>query len=372
MARVFGALLAAKAAADVHRVKIKKMPRVSYAPSYGTYARPGLGASASDKATAPTDVVIKDYENAQYYGEISVGSPGQSMAVVFDTGSSNLWVPDKKPFGSSHSIYTHDKSSTYVENGTKFAIQYGSGPVSGVYSRDDVAIGDQILKNYLFAEVDDTSGLGVGYRLGKFDGILGLAWPAISVDGVPTPLEAMVASLDEPCFAFALGDEADGELVLGGVDDSKYTGEFAYVPLSEKSYWQVALDSLSVSNASMTSATKAIVDSGTSLLAGPTDDVKAIAKAVGATPSIAGEYMIACDATAPDIVFSLGGADYPLALADYIIQEEGSPECLFGMMGIDIPAPAGPLWILGDVFMRKYYVKFDYGGEQIGIATAAK
>ena len=229
MARVFGALLAAKAAADVHRVKIKKMPRVSYAPSYGTYARPGLGASASDKATAPTDVVIKDYENAQYYGEISVGSPGQSMAVVFDTGSSNLWVPDKKPFGSSHSIYKHDKSSTYVENGTKFAIQYGSGPVSGVYSRDDVAIGDQILKNYLFAEVDDTSGLGVGYRLGKFDGILGLAWPAISVDGVPTPLEAMVASLDEPCFAFALGDEADGELVLGGVDDSKYTGEFAHV-----------------------------------------------------------------------------------------------------------------------------------------------
>ena len=164
------------------------------------------------------------------------------------------------------------------------------------------------------------------------------------------------------------------QIVRGAADaaTSRRRPPRRYVPLSEKSYWQVALDSLSVSNASMTSATKAIVDSGTSLLAGPTDDVKAIAKAVGATPSIAGEYMIACDATAPDIVFSLGGADYPLALADYIIQEEGSPECLFGMMGIDIPAPAGPLWILGDVFMRKYYVKFDYGGEQIGIATAAK
>ena len=57
-----------------------------------------------------------------------------------------------------------------------------------------------------------------------------------------------------------------------------------------------------------------------------------------------------------------------LALKDYVIEDAG--QCLFGMMGIDIPAPNGPLWILGDVFMRKYYVKFDIKGEQIGIATA--
>jgi len=256
------------------------------------------------------------------------------------------------------------------EDSVRDRSQLGSTDTCGVFvaGRDTVTVGDVSLKDYLFAEVDDTSGLGVGYRLGKFDGILGLAWPAISVDGVPTPLEAMVASLDEPCFAFSLGDEADGELVLGGVDDAKYTGEFAYVPLSDKSYWEVALDSLSVSGANMTTAAKAIVDSGTSLLAGPTTDVEAIAKAVGAKAIVAGEYTIDCDATAPDIVFTLGGKDYHLALQDYIIENEG--ECLFGMMSIDIPAPAGPLWILGDVFMRKYYVKFDVGNEQIGIATA--
>ena len=188
---------------------------------------------------------------------------------------------------------------------------------------------------------------------------------------MPTPLEALVASgqLDDEVFAFSLGDDADGELVIGGVDDSKYEGDFSYVPLSQKSYWEVTLDGLAVgSSGNMTTAVKAIVDSGTSLLAGPTAEVKKIAEQIGAKSVLGKEYTIDCDAKADDIVFTLGGKDYALALKDYVIEDAG--QCLFGMMGIDIPAPNGPLWILGDVFMRKYYVKFDIKGEQIGIATA--
>lgn len=362
MVKLVVALLLLSSAAAIKRVPLKKKERT------------GLGkiqlAEAEDGST--TDIVIKDYENAQYYGDISVGTPPQTMTVIYDTGSSNLWVPDAKPSAfSRHSIYDHDASSTYVANGSTFDIEYGSGPVSGVYSRDTVLLGDFELDDYLFAEVNDTSGLGAGYALGKFDGICGLAWSAISVDGVPTPLDALIATgdMEEEAFAFYLGDEADGELILGGTDPDHYTGDFAYVPLLSKTYWEVTLDATKIDGEATGSCTKAIIDSGTSLLAGPEEDVEAMAAAIGARKNIVGEYLVSCDKTgAPDIAFTLGGVDYSLSFDEYIIEDEGT--CLLGIMAIDIPAPTGPLWILGDVFMRKYYVKFDIAGEQIGLATA--
>ena len=60
---------------------------------------------------------------------------------------------------------------------------------------------------------------------------------------------------------------------------------------------------------------------------------------------------------------------FTLTKADYVITD--GPICLFGFVGIDIPAPRGPLWILGDIFMRKYYSIFDYGNQRMGFALSA-
>ena len=63
-----------------------------------------------------------------------------------------------------------------MQNGTKFAIQYGSGPVAGEYSADTMSVGGIDIPGYTFAEADDVSGLGPAYGVGKFDGILGMGW----------------------------------------------------------------------------------------------------------------------------------------------------------------------------------------------------
>ncbi|KAE9009021.1 hypothetical protein PR003_g16030 [Phytophthora rubi] len=356
----------------LHDVHALNRPAV-WAPEADAASAFPSAARAANDLQGTANVIIRDFQNAQYYGAISLGTPPQPFAVIFDTGSSNLWVPDKK-FGS-HSVYDHDQSISYKANGTAFAIMYGSGPVSGFLSQDTLALGGLTVADQFFAEVNVTKGLGPAYYLGKFDGLFGLAFDAISVDHLKTPFHRMVQQglLDEPVFAFYLGDQKDGELTFGGVDKAHYKGELEYVDVTSATYWSVKLDAVEADGQQLADVNKAIVDSGTSLIAGPKDQVAKLAALVGAHKFIMGEYLISCTAAAPDISFVLNGKKYTLTKDEYTLKS--GPICLFAFMGIDIPAPAGPLWILGDVFMRKHYTVFDWGTDsrkpRVGFALAA-
>lgn len=324
-----------------------------------------------------TTIIISDYQNAQFYGKISLGSPDQIFNVIFDTGSSNLWVPSSQCKSScyNHARYDSSTSATYMKNGTSFNIMYGSGPVSGFISKDYLNIGGLVAKNQSFAEVIDASGLGLAYRLGKFDGILGLAFPVLAVDGLTTPFSNLVAQgvVKEPKFSFYLGDSSKdyGELTFGGIDSSRFFGSINYVALISATYWVIPLSGLSIANSEYVTngPVAAIVDSGTSLLAGPTSEVKKIASQLGAKELIKGEYILPCNYDVlPDIQFLIASEVYTLKPRDYLMAD--SFICVLGFVGIDLPSSIGPVWILGDLFMRKYYTVFDYGNKQVGFALA--
>lgn len=100
------------------------------------------------------------------------------------------------------------------------------------------------------------------------------------------------------------------------------------------------------------------------------EEIAAIASKLGAKSVMGREYVVDCSAKLPDLTFTLGGKDFALQQADLILQASGS-QCILGLTGLDVPPPRGPLWILGDVFMRKYYVQFDWGQKRLGFATAA-
>merc|ERR1719265_662875 len=135
-----------------------------------------LGATAEGHS-----VVISDYQNAQYYGPIEVG--GQTFKVIFDTGSSNLLVPGKACSWHTcwlHPRYDESKSPDFKKDGRDFQVQYGSGPVKGVFNQDTVKVGDVEVKAASFADVSTVSfgPLNIAFAMGKFDGLLGLGFIA--------------------------------------------------------------------------------------------------------------------------------------------------------------------------------------------------
>lgn len=499
-------------------------------------------------ASNPRDdasVPITNFMDAQYFGAIELGTPPQSFQVVFDTGSSNLWVPSAKCAFTQipcdlHAKYESGDSATAETNGASFAIQYGSGSLSGFLSADTLRWGDLEIKHQTFAEA--TKEPGLAFMFAKFDGILGMGWAQIAVDRVSPPFyNAFEQGLvKENVFSFWLNRDADsehgpgGELVLGGVDPKHHVGEHTWLNVTREGYWQVAMDDVLVGGRSAgrcgAGGCAAIVDTGTSLLAGPTEVIEAINAKIGArsvlgeecrstidaygdellddlenfsaqevcagiglcdgfredsekdsekdsvsTPSLlslrrvadgakvararrllmerrlvfgdappresprgltkysggaacsacklgvsyaksllesnatraaileqvkglcelipskGGESALDCAAVdakgpgrLPDVAFVLGGETFSLTPEQYVLRvktgganpdgknaPDVAEQCISGFMGLDVPPPMGPLWILGDVFIGPYHSVFDHGNARVGLARAA-
>merc|ERR1719382_875995 len=116
------------------------------------------GVLGSAEGLASDAVPISDYQNAQYFGPIKVG--GQDFKVIFDTGSSNVWVPGKTCGFLTcwlHPRFDESKSSTFEKDGRPYNVTYGSGPVKGVFGKDTVTVGSIDVKDQLFAEVSQVS-----------------------------------------------------------------------------------------------------------------------------------------------------------------------------------------------------------------------
>jgi len=500
----------------------------------------------SPDSSGAASVPITNFMDAQYFGAIELGTPPQSFQVVFDTGSSNLWVPSAKCAFTQipcdlHAKYESGDSATAEANGAPFAIQYGSGSLSGFLSADALRWGGLEIKHQTFAEA--TKEPGLAFMFAKFDGILGMGWAQIAVNRVSPPFyNAFEQGLvKENVFSFWLNRDADsehgpgGELVLGGVDPKHHVGEHTWLNVTREGYWQVAMDDVLVGGRSTgrcgAGGCAAIVDTGTSLLAGPTEVIEAINAKIGARsvlgeecrstvdaygdellddlenfsaqevcagiglcdgfardagsenpetgvsspsllslrriadgakvararrllmerrlvsgeslepslepreltkysggaacsacrlgvsyaksllesnatraaildqvkglceliPSKGGESALDCAAVdakgpgrLPDVAFVLGGETFSLTPEQYVLRvstgganpdgknaPDVAEQCISGFMGLDVPPPMGPLWILGDVFIGPYHSVFDHGNARVGLARAA-
>ncbi|EGR32788.1 hypothetical protein IMG5_070700, partial [Ichthyophthirius multifiliis] len=323
------------------------------------------------------EVKINNFMDAQYYGEVQIGTPPQSFQVIFDTGSSNLWVPSSECGILSiacrlHTRYDKTKSSTYGKNGTHFDIKYGSGGVSGHWTQETIILGGLTAQNVTIGEA--TSMKGLSFLVSKFDGILGLAYPKISVDNATPVFMKLIeqGKVQDGSFAFFLTNKAGQEgsrLILGGFDPQYAATPFKYYPVSLEAWWVIDVDRVALGNTTY-QIQKAIVDTGTSVMVGPKSVIEEMKKQL---PN-QGKQKVDCSTISefPNLTFNIGGDDYILEPADYIIQiTSGSQsQCVLGLQGLDMPGPLAQAFILGDSFIHKYYTHFDQANKRVGFALA--
>jgi len=288
-------------------------------------ARDGVETSEREAgASTGHAVAMSNYMDAQYYGEIAIGTPSQKFTVVFDTGSSNLWVPSSKcgflqvPC-DLHAKFDSKASETYEADGTPFAIEYGCGSLSGFLSKDDVKIGDLTVKGQYFAEA--TKEPGIAFLFSKFDGILGLGFDTISVDKVTPVFYNMMEQklIEKNMFSFWLNRTSNedgsasvvgGELVFGGSDPKHFVGEHTYAPVTREGYWQIKMDDFKVAGRSLgmcegEQGCQVIADTGTSLLTGPSEVVAKINNYIGAHSMLGEECRVLIDQYADQLIQEL-------------------------------------------------------------------
>eukprot|EP00343_Euplotes_focardii_P008193 CAMPEP_0205818468 /NCGR_PEP_ID=MMETSP0206-20130828/377_1 /ASSEMBLY_ACC=CAM_ASM_000279 /TAXON_ID=36767 /ORGANISM="Euplotes focardii, Strain TN1" /LENGTH=376 /DNA_ID=CAMNT_0053110847 /DNA_START=14 /DNA_END=1144 /DNA_ORIENTATION=+ len=321
------------------------------------------------KANDHTNLPIKDYTDTQYVAEVTVGNPPQSFMLVPDTGSSNLWVYSSTCYFSLpcylHSSYGHKKSSTFVKDGNKFDLNYGSGGVKGHWSIDEADFAGVAAPDFKFGEV--TSASGIAFIMGHLDGILGLAYEAISVDNLPVFIEA--ADVEDKSFSFLLGHlDQESVLVVPGVDEDFFTGDLVYHDVIEQMYWSLNMTSIQVGDEQIEHASefKGVIDSGTSLIVGDAKIIDPIIAKIGTIDQTCKDI-----SGHPDITISFDGIDYVLTSEDYIVQVKSflGTACVNGFMAANFGEGFDYL-IIGDVFMRKFYSHFDKNENRVGFALA--
>jgi len=275
--------------------------------------------------------------------------------------------------------YDSEKSSTYAKDGRPFEIHYGSGACKGFIGKDTITLVNIPVKSQPFGQ---TTSIAQAFVNVPFNGILGLGWPDIAEDGIVPIFNTMIDQklVAEPKFAFWMGHahkegENAGEFTIGGVDTAKYTGEITWIPLTQKTYWQFDLDSVSINGKSSSKRGgkwAAISDTGTSLVVGPQAEVDRICDSIGGTQAEGQLCSLDCNAKdLPDVVFRINGHDFPVTSKSYLIPENpGSSKCV---LGFDGSGAGGDIdWILGDTMIREFYTIYDVGNAQVGMAKSVR
>ncbi|KAL4906474.1 hypothetical protein BDW74DRAFT_176796 [Aspergillus multicolor] len=330
----------------------------------------------ADKPTSANTVALhQDGLDYSYFSTVNVGTPGQPVWMMLDTGGANTWV-----FGADctsdpcqmHNTFGDNSSSTVKTTSDTFEVGYGSGKVSGNLVTDRLKIAD--------INVQMTFGLATNatddFRDYPIDGILGMGRSNDTSMGGRRAFMDLVAQegdLKSNIVGFHMSRNSDGErdgtVTFGGVDKTKFKGDISYTKVAESSiHWSIPLDDASVNGKAcgLTGKT-AIIDTGTSYSLIPPSDAKTIHALIPGSKQLSDEnYLVPCDSTAK-VQFTFSGVSYTMSPKDYIgASLESGNGCVSTIIAQAVFGD--DVLILGDTFLKNVYSVFDYDNDRIGFA----
>ncbi|KAI0743974.1 aspartic peptidase domain-containing protein [Daedaleopsis nitida] len=328
--------------------------------------------------------------------------PPQSFKVVLDTGSSDLWVAatgclscGQTPpfdFSSSSSFQPITGASGQPQS---VGIRYGSGQVAGILSQDTVSLSGFTVNPQKFLIVTQMTD---GLLDGDVSGILGLAFSALASTQALPFWQSLVNNnqFNSPDISFFLSrntdeinppdEQAGGTMTLGGTNSSLFTGDIEFINLSNAdapTFWMLELTSLTAQGQSIAIPTGnsalSAIDTGTTLIGGPSSAVSAFYKAIGAQPldgQMEGFWAFPCD-TNIQVSMAFGGKSWPISDADMNLGQISQDMCLGGIfdltLGSDISGGGGnPVWVVGDTFLKNVYSVFRSDPPSVGFAQLSE
>ncbi|KAK2605895.1 hypothetical protein QQS21_003735 [Conoideocrella luteorostrata] len=334
------------------------------------------------------EVRLDNRSDVAYYAQLNIGNPPQKVFAQLDTGSFELWVnPDcgrlalsDRQFCQAIGNYDPKKSSSSKASSLSTELRYGIGSAQVDYVLDDIVLpsSSQQMKQVQFGVAESSRD--------QFSGILGIGHGV----GVNTGYKNFIDQLADQgvtktkAYSVALGSKTDkaGVVVFGGIDQGKYSGTLAPLPLipADKSpdgvarFW-VTLNSIqhTAANGQTTALTSntmpVFLDTGATLTLLPPKLADQMAQAVGASKADGnGFYIVDCDLASQNgtIDFNFEGVTIRVPYKEMIREIQTLPtSCYLGIM------PSTSFTLLGDTFMRSAYVVFDISNNMTYMAPYA-
>ncbi|AYO44930.1 Cathepsin D [Malassezia restricta CBS 7877] len=339
-----------------------------------------------------------DYLDDSYFVPMGIGTPAQTLNVLPDTGSTNLWVidstcTDEKNCPSSSPKFTASMSKTHQGSRTPFHEVYGDhAAASGTISQDTVSLAGYSISPLAFGRVRHVTKRTMGPTV---SGILGLSFHDPKLDDLEPfwqvlyerqEMQDYVFSFQLPkALVYAKPDREEDALTSGGVftlgvlDPQQYAGSISWSPLSRgygmhaKKSWTIDVNEMRLNGHSVDLGPHrhALIDTGSSNIVGPRqamDILHALIPGAQRFPPNPEYYMLPCNSSIQlDITFS--DRTWTLPPDHLIMQKINQTMCLSALTTVEDTSDIPLGWIMGHPFLTHVFSVFDAKEERIGFAS---